>query len=169
MARTREIKICVDRDGFFSVTRPCAFLPVMMFPLNTILIIPYRRGIRQKSGIQGGASAFENDKVLASVPTFTKLTTIGAGAFAKCKALTKITLGSVVQSVGKNAFLNCTKLNNIILKTKLLITKKGKIGASAFKGLAVKPAVTCPKGTKKAYQTLLKKKGLTKKATFVEK
>ncbi len=111
-----------------------------------------------------GDSAFDSCVKLVSVPAFPKLTTIGAAAYKGCKALPKITLSARVKKIGKNAFNGCAKLKSIVIKTKLL--KAGNVGANAFKGIYSKPTVTCPKGMKKIYKTLLLKKGMPKKATF---
>ncbi len=113
-----------------------------------------------------GSGAFSGDKALSSVPVLPKLTAIGASAFKSCKALTKFTFSAKVKQIGKNAFLNCSALKTITFKTKILTTKQGKIDAFAFKGIAKKPTVTCPKGMKKAYRELLLKKGLPQTATF---
>ncbi len=128
-------------------------------------------GCSALTAISGGAgltnigdNAFASCVKLTTVPAFAKLTTIGASAFKGDKALAKITLGAKVKNIGKNAFNNCSKLKTIILKTKLLTNKT--VGAGAFKGIASKPTVTCPKGKKNAYKELLLKKGMPKKTVF---
>ena len=109
-------------------------------------------------------SAFSGCAKLSAVPAFEKLQTIGANAFKGCKALSKITLSAKIYSIGKNAFNKCAKLKTIVIKTKLLTNSN--VGAAAFKGIAGKPTVTCPKGMAKTYKTLLRKKGMPKKAVF---
>ncbi len=94
--------------------------------------------------------------------------TISATTFKGCTALTKITLSSKVKEIGKQAFLNCKGLKTIAIKTKILLTKKGKVGAEAFKGIAEEPTVSCPKGTAGNYKKLLRKKGVPKKAAFTD-
>ena len=69
-----------------------------------------------------------------------------------------------MKTIGKNAFYGCKKLKNIIIKTTKLTAKT--VGANAFKSIYSKPVVTCPKGMKKTYKTLLLTKGMPKKATF---
>ena len=60
--------------------------------------------------------------------------------------------------------INCKKLKKIILKTKK--KKKKTVGKNAFKGISKKVVIQCPKGMQKAYKSILKKKGVPKKAKY---
>ena len=77
--------------------------------------------------------------------------------------MTQITIGKNVKTIGKNAFTGCKNLKKIIVKTKLL-TKKG-VKAKAFSGVKASVTIKVPGGKKKAYTTLFRKKGLSRKAT----
>ena len=92
------------------------------------------------------------------------VTSIGSSACKGMKKLTKVTIGANVTSIGKNAFKGCTKLKTITINTKKLTAKS--IGADAFRGISSKATVKCPKGMAKTYAAVLKKKGVTAKATF---
>lgn len=90
-----------------------------------------------------------------------KVTSIAAKAFANNKKIKKVTIPTSIKSIGKQAFSGCKNLKTIIIKTKYL-TKKS-VGAKAFKGIHAKAKITVPKKQKKAYQKLLKTKGIGKK------
>lgn len=109
-------------------------------------------------------NAFSGCKALKTLPVMGSLQTLGAGAFKDCVKLTGVTLGTKVKSIGKNAFSGCAKLKTITIKTTKLTAKN--VGANAFKGIYGKPTVICPKGKVKAYQKLLAKKGMPKKAVY---
>lgn len=111
-----------------------------------------------------GKKAFFGCTALNTLSGGQTLVTIGESAFQNCKALQKLTLNSRVKDIGKKAFYGCKKLKTIILKTKLLTEKT--VGANAFKGIATKPTVTCPKGKRDAYKKLLLKRGMPKGTVF---
>ena len=90
-----------------------------------------------------------------------QVTSIAAKAFANNKKLTKIVIPASVRSIGKQAFSGCKNLKSITIKTTYL-TKKS-VGVKAFKGIHAKATIKVPKKQKKAYQKLLKTKGLGKK------
>lgn len=90
-----------------------------------------------------------------------KVTSIAEGAFKNNKKVTSITIPSSIKSIGKNAFKGCKKLKTIIIKTKSLTAKTVK--NSAFKGITKSTTIKVPKTRKKAYTTLFRKKGLSKK------
>ena len=105
----------------------------------------------------------------AIIPTTVKVngvnyqvTAIAAKAFANNKSLKKVVIPASVRKIGKQAFSGCKNLKTIIIKTPHL-TKKS-VGAKAFKGIYAKATIKVPKKQKKAYQKLLKSKGVGKKA-----
>ena len=87
-----------------------------------------------------------------------KVTAIAANAFKDNAKLSKVTIADNVAKIGKNTFAGCTKLKSLVIKTKLLTEKN--VGKNAFKGVNSKVKVTCPRAKKKAYATLLKKRGV---------
>ena len=107
-------------------------------------------------------SAFEDCELLEKVTIGKNVTYIGKNAFKNCKSLKKIVIPKSVRKIGKKAFFGCANLKNIKIKTKMLTVKN--VGAKAFKGTY--PNATCkvPAGKKKTYKTMLRKKGLNKKA-----
>ena len=111
-----------------------------------------------------GKNAFSGCTNLKKISGGKGLEKIGDSAFQGCASLQSITLNSKVRSIGANAFNNCKKLKKIILKTKKL-TKK-TVGKNAFKGISKKVVIQCPKGMQKAYKSILKKKGVPKKAKY---
>jgi hypothetical protein len=95
-----------------------------------------------------------------------KVTGIASKAFRNNKYITKVTIGKYVQKIGSGAFYKCKKLKNITIKTKKLSTKK--VGKSAFKGINSKATIKVPKSKYKAYEKLLKKKGVGRKVKFMK-
>ena len=89
-----------------------------------------------------------------------QVTAIAPKAFANNKKLKKVVIPANVRSIGKQAFSGCKNLKSIIIKTPYL-TKK-TVGAKAFKGIHKKAIIKVPKKQKKAYQQLLKSKGIGK-------
>ncbi|MBQ4059093.1 MAG: leucine-rich repeat protein [Lachnospiraceae bacterium] len=114
-----------------------------------------------------GENAFYGCKKLKSVTLSSKLTTIDDKAFYKCTALTSITIPSKVNKIGEKAFYGCKKLNKITINTSKLTDKK--VGSKAFKGIASKATIKVPKKKVSDYEKLLKKKGVSKKATIKKK
>ena len=94
------------------------------------------------------------------------VTTIGSAAFSGCKVLAKITIYGKVKKIGAKAFYKCSKLKTITIKTSKLTSKT--VGANAFKGIYAKAAIKVPKAKRKAYTTLLKKKGVGKKVKITK-
>ena len=90
-----------------------------------------------------------------------QVTSIAAKAFKANKKIRSIVIPSTIRKIGKQAFLNCKNLKKITLKTSYL--SKKAIGAKAFKGIHKKATIKVPKKQKKAYQKLLKSKGVGKK------
>lgn len=108
------------------------------------------------------SGAFSGCSKLKSLTLGKNVTSIGDKAFYKCKKLTKITIPTKVKKIGKQAFAGCSKLKNITVKTKKLTTKS--VGDKAFKGIHSKATIKVPGKKLKAYKSLLKKKGVGKKA-----
>lgn len=93
-----------------------------------------------------------------------KVTSIGAKACKGYKKLTSVTIGKNVKSVGKEAFYKCKKLKNITIKSKEL--KTSKIGKNAFKGIKSSATIRVPAKKYRSYKTMLRKKGVGKKAKY---
>ena len=111
-----------------------------------------------------GKYAFQDCTKLKTVSGGRGITTIQMYAFKGCKVLTKITLYEKVKSIGKYAFQNCKKLKYIALLTTQLTTSR--VGTGAFKSIYYKATFTCPEGKKKAYATLMRKRGASTTARF---
>ena len=90
-----------------------------------------------------------------------RVTAIAAKAFTNNKNLKKVVIAASIKSIGKQAFSGCKNLKTITIKTPYL-TKKS-VGTKAFKGIYAKATIKVPKKQKKAYQKLLKTKGIGKK------
>lgn len=108
-----------------------------------------------------GEKAFYGCSKLKKVTLGSNVRTIKAKAFYKCKTLSSITIPARVTSIGKQAFYGCSKLKTIRIKTKKLTDKT--VGSKAFGGIYKTASFTVPKAKKKAYQKLLRKKGVTKR------
>lgn len=107
-----------------------------------------------------GANAFYGCKKLKKVSMGKNVTSIGDKAFYKCTILTKITIPSKVKKIGKQTFYGCEKLKTITIKTTKLTQKN--VGSKAFMGINKKATIKVPKSKVKAYQKLLKSKGVDK-------
>ena len=90
-----------------------------------------------------------------------QVTSIAPKAMKGNKKLTKVVIPASVQTIGAQAFAGCKNLKNITIQTPYL-TKKS-VGAKAFKGISDKAVIKVPKKQFKAYQKLLKTKGVSKK------
>ena len=90
-----------------------------------------------------------------------QVTSIAPKAMKGNKKLTKVVIPSSVRTIGAQAFAGCKNLKNITIQTPYL-TKKS-VGAKAFKGISNKAVIKVPKKQLKAYQKLLKTKGVSKK------
>lgn len=108
-----------------------------------------------------GKNAFSGCSKLKTLNMGTNVTTINEKAFYQCTALTKITIPSKVNKIGKQALQGCKKLKTITIKTTKLTSKN--VGAKAFKGIHAKAKIKVPKSKVKAYQKLLKAKGIGSK------
>ena len=89
-----------------------------------------------------------------------QVTSIAPKAMKGNKKLTKVVIPASVRTIGAQAFAGCKNLKNITIQTPYL-TKKS-VGAKAFKGISNKAVIKVPKKQLKAYQKLLKTKGVRK-------
>lgn len=87
-----------------------------------------------------------------------QVTAIAASALKNNTKVQKAVIGKNVKTIGKKAFYGCKNLKKIIIKTTKL-TLKG-VGGQAFANGNKKVTVTVPKKKLKAYQSILKKRGL---------
>ena len=111
-----------------------------------------------------GNNAFYGCKKLNKITGGNSIAKIGEKAFANCGSLSSITIAGSVRSIGKQAFYNCKKLKSIVVNTVALTDKN--IGAKAFSGTYAKPTVKVPAKQLKAYQKLLRSKGMSSKAKY---
>ena len=81
-------------------------------------------------------------------------------AFKNSKKLKKVIIGKNITTIGTNAFYGCSKLKSITIKTTKL--KNSKVGKKAFTGTPSNVKVKVPKSKVKAYDKMLKKKGIAK-------
>ena len=109
-------------------------------------------------------------KASRTIPSTVKLkgikcqvTSIAAKAFKGDTKIKTVVIPSTVRKIGKEAFAKCKNLKKITIKTTYLSSKK--VGANAFKGIHAKATIKVPKKQKKAYQKLLKARGVGKKVT----
>lgn len=91
-----------------------------------------------------------------------QVTSIAAKAFKGDTKIKIVVIPSTVRKIGKEAFAKCKNLKKITIKTAYLSSKK--VGTNAFKGIHAKATIKVPKKQKKAYQKLLKARGVGKKA-----
>ena len=108
-------------------------------------------------------------KAFRTIPSTVKLkgikcqvTSIAAKAFKGDTKIKTVVIPSTVRKIGKEAFAKCKNLKKITIKTTYLSSKK--VGTNAFKGIHAKATIKVPKKQKKAYQKLLKARGVGKKA-----
>ena len=92
-----------------------------------------------------------------------QVTSIAAKAFKGDTKIKTVVIPATVRKIGKEAFAKCKNLKKITIKTAYLSSKK--VGAKAFKGIHAKATIKVPKKQKKAYQKLLKARGIGKKVT----
>ena len=109
-------------------------------------------------------------KASRTIPSTVKLkgikcqvTSIATKAFKGDPKIKAVVIPATVRKIGKEAFAKCKNLKKITIKTTYLSSKK--IGANAFKGIHAKATIKVPKKQKKAYQKLLKARGVDKKVT----
>ena len=109
-------------------------------------------------------------KASRTIPSTVKLkgikcqvTSIATKAFKGDPKIKAVVIPTTVRKIGKEAFAKCKNLKKITIKTTYLSSKK--IGANAFKGIHAKATIKVPKKQKKAYQKLLKARGVGKKVT----
>ena len=109
-------------------------------------------------------------KASRTIPSTVKLkgikcqvTSIATKAFKGDPKIKAVVIPATVRKIGKEAFAKCKNLKKITIKTTYLSSKN--VGAKAFKGIYAKAKIKVPKKKKKAYQKLLKAKGIGKKVT----
>ena len=109
-------------------------------------------------------------KASRTIPSTVKLkgikcqvTSIATKAFKGDSKIKAVVIPATVRKIGKEAFAKCKNLKKITIKTTYLSSKK--VGANAFKGIHAKATIKVPKKQKKAYQKLLKARGVGKKVT----
>lgn len=108
-------------------------------------------------------TAFKDSSVeKVSIPS--AVTKIGIEAFANCKKLKTVTIGKNVKSIGKRAFYNDTKLKTLKIKSSKL--NSDNVHKTAFQKVNKTVKIYCPKSKLDTYKKLLRKKGISKKATF---
>ena len=114
-------------------------------------------------------SAFKNNKKLKTLTVGSNVKSIGASAFQNCTALKTVTVGKNVTSIDKNVFSGCKALTKITFKG----NKIKKIGTKAFYKAGSKNykklQVIVPKAKYQAYQKMLLKVKLSKKAKIIKK
>ena len=110
-------------------------------------------------------------KASRTIPSTVKLkeikcqvTSIATKAFKGDPKIKAVVIPATVRKIGKEAFAKCKNLKKITIKTTYLSSKK--VGANAFKGIHAKATIKVPKTQKKAYQKLLKARGVGKKVTI---
>ena len=109
-------------------------------------------------------------KASRTIPSTVKLkgikcqvTSIATKAFKGDPKIKAVVIPATVRKIGKEAFAKCKNLKKITIKTTYLSSKK--VGTNAFKGIHAKATIKVPKKQKKAYQKLLKARGVGKKVT----
>lgn len=101
-----------------------------------------------------GKNAFKNCTKIAGTISFAKnIKTIEDSAFSGCKNIKKVIFGTNVTQIGKNSFYKCKKLQTLQFQSGSV----KKIGKAAFKGIAKKYTLKCPKALQKTYKKRLKK------------
>lgn len=101
-----------------------------------------------------GKNAFKNCTKIAGTISFAKnIKTIEDSAFSGCKSIKKVIFGTNVTQIGKNSFYKCKKLQTLQFQSGSV----KKIGKAAFKGIAKKYTLKCPKALQKTYKKRLKK------------
>ena len=100
-----------------------------------------------------GNAAFKNCKKLKTVTIGKNVTQIGNESF-RGTSVAKITIPSKVTKIGKKAFYGCKKLKTVTIKSSRLKS----VGNSAFKSIAKKSTIKCPKAKKTKYKNMLKNK-----------
>ena len=94
-----------------------------------------------------GAYTFFNCENLALSEIPAKVSSIGERAFSGCKNLERVSFPSGLKSVGKSAFEGCSNLKELLFGS----DAPPKLGADAFKDVAVGGTVYCPDAD--AYET----------------
>ncbi len=93
-----------------------------------------------------------------------QVTSIDDNAFKDNTTINEITIGKQIKSIGKNAFDGCENLKKIIIKSEKL--KAGNVGKNAFANGSDEVIVKTSKKKLEAYKKLLKKRGISRNASF---
>ncbi len=96
-----------------------------------------------------------------------KVTDIASKALEKNKRLKSVSIGKNISKIGEKAFYKCKNLTTIVIKSEVLTAKEVK--KNAFRTIGVKAKITVPKGKLKDYAEILKKAGIRKNTTIIEK
>ncbi len=114
-----------------------------------------------KNTTEIGDYAFAGCTKLKKTKIGNRIVRIGSKAFANCKALTSLTIPKSVKKLGAQFASGDNKMKTLIIKNKNL--KKKDINKKAFKGIPATCVIKVPKAKVKAYRTMFRKKGLSKK------
>ena len=93
-----------------------------------------------------------------------KVVTISANAFKNNTVLRTLTIGSNVATIRANAFYGCRNLKKITIRSSKLTGKN--VGTNAFAKTNSKPTVTVPAKKLSSYKSLLRSRGMSKKAIY---
>ena len=107
--------------------------------------------------------SMENMKTKKSKIIIPKSVTV-AGVKYLVTTINEITIGKQIKSIGKNAFDGCENLKKIIIKSEKL--EAGNVGKNAFANGSDEVIVKTSKKKLEAYKKLLKKRGISKNASF---
>ncbi len=143
--------------------------PSMVFPVGSgnYKVTSTAKRTVQYTGTTSGTKPSANipNTIKINGVTF-KVTSIAPNALKYHDELKKVTIGKYVSKIGKKSFYGCKNLKIITIKTKKLTSKS--IGANAFKGIHKKAKIKVPKGMKKSYKKILKKKGVNGKKQVIK-
>ncbi|MBE5859100.1 MAG: leucine-rich repeat domain-containing protein [Butyrivibrio sp.] len=166
-----DLQDASGNDGGFKVTSSDASNPTVIYEgteadkSKTTITIPDT--VTDASGnvykvTAINSRALKGSKNVKTVTVGNNVEVIGSQAFANCKKLSKVTLGSSVTKIESKAFSGDKKLKKITIKSKKLKT----VQKNAFKNVSSTVTVKVPKKSKAKYTKLLKKGGLSVKATI---
>ena len=148
----------------------CYCLEKVTIPASIQMIEPYAFG--KCIGLEYVSIGDTTSNTLNSAPVASPLKTqaktikIKSYAFSGCKGLKKVIIGKKVKTIGNSSFLKCSNLKTIKIKTTKLTSSR--VGSNAFKGIKANAKIYVPKSKLKSYKSILRKKGVSKKATFVK-
>ncbi len=88
-----------------------------------------------------------------------KIISIAPNAFKSSKKLVSLKMGKNIRIIGSNACNGCKKLKNVIIGKNVTT-----INSKAFKGIYTKAVVKVPGKKLRSYKSLLRARGISKKA-----